>query len=163
MTLSAVAGAVITIGANAVYHHIVDPPGIGTLTSLMDQDVAAAKAHGLAVLGRIYAPDAVVTDAACQTPKSAHTWTGLAEITARYRGLPRFLSLHHTNPRVLWQPDNSRAVTADVTADTSGVIKPSAGSQKRQFIAGHELWTFALSHGTWLITSFTYNLCLPGA
>jgi len=127
----------------------------------MNEEAAAAKARDGTAVGRIYARNAVVTDAGCQSPGTSHSWTGLARIEARYRVLPRFSSIQHVNARVLWEPDDSRAVRADVTAETVGVIAPLNSSQKPQFIVGDELWTFALANGKWDITSFTYNLCRP--
>jgi len=127
----------------------------------MDTETAAAKSHDIAALRRLYAPGAVVADAACMTRGAAQVWNGWHQIADRYRGLPGFLSLRHVHPLVLWQPDNSGAVTADVTAETIGVIGPSASTPKPAFITGNELWTFALSHGRWMVTSFTYNLCVP--
>jgi len=156
-------GAAIPIAYSLIHHSLTAPPGIGTVTRLMNEESRAAKAHDVNVASRIYARGAVVTDAGCQTPGASHSWVGRAEIKARYRALPTFLSLHHVNARVFWDPDNRQATTADVTADTIGVLGPSAGSQARQPIAGHELWTFALFDGRWLVTSFTYNLCLPAS
>src|SRR5262249_53783238 len=143
------------------YHSFTEPPGIGAVTSLMKEEAAAAEAHDPNVAFRIYARDAVVTDAGCQTPGASQTWKGYAEIYSRYRALPRFAWLQHIYAKVSWEPDNSGASTGYVTAETVGVLDSSVNSRKSQFIVGHELWTFALVNGHWLVTSFTYNLCLP--
>lgn len=159
-----VIGAILLSGILAGYHHFfVEPPGIGTVTALMNEDATAAEHHDVTVVSRIYDPSAVVTDAGCQTPGASRTWTGYAEIKARYGQLPKFLWIQHVYPQVSWDPDDRQATTADVTAETIGVIEPSTNSQKSQSIVGHELWTFARVNGHWLVTSFTYNLCLPGS
>jgi hypothetical protein len=132
-------------------------PSTGTETVLMDKEAAASMTRDIATVSRIYAPNAYVIDAACRSPGSSVTWAGLDAITARYRALPRFASLRHVHAEVRWEPDNSRAAKAIVTAQTVGEMESSAGSL--QYIHGNEVWTFARLGGTWVITSFTYNVC----
>ncbi len=145
----------------AVAHSRNQPPDISTVTSLMKEEVTAAETRNTALANRIYTPDAVVTDAACQTPGASQTWQGYAQIDARYRNPGKFLWLQHVFAQVTWDPNDSGASTAYVTADTAGVLLPATGHGKSQSIVGHELWTFVRVNGQWRIASFTYNLCLP--
>jgi hypothetical protein len=126
------------------------------VTNLMDQDVNAAKSHDVGSLPQIYAYNAVVVDAGCQSSSPSSVWSGLPQITARYEGLPPFTLLAHVNVHVSWIPDNSSATQATATADTSGIALVNGSSIS---LRGHELWTFAKIDGQWRITSFTYNLC----
>ncbi len=132
------------------------PPDDTLVTNLMDQDVIAAKTHSVALLPQIYAYDAVVVDAGCQSSSPSSVWSGLPAITTRYEGLPTFTLLAHVMVHVTWIPDNSSATRATATSDTSGIALVN-GSQLS--LRGHELWTFAKIDGQWRITSFTYNLC----
>lgn len=158
--LAAIVGAICWPTGAAVVHQFTDPPGISTLTHLMNEEATGSKDHQLGVVLRIYAPDAVVTDAGCRTRGAGQTWQGYGELRARYSALPKILSLHHIFASAVWEPANSRAETATVTAATSGVIVVWPSPSQTEPIAGHELWTFALVNGNWLVTSFTYNLCL---
>jgi hypothetical protein len=160
---SVVVGGII-VGLLLAYFHVLnEPPGIGNVTGLMKAEADAATAHDASVVFRIYDRNAVVIDAGCQTPGKSQTWKGYFQIYARYIALKktRFLWLRHIFAQVSWEPNNAGATAASVTAETTGVIEPSTGRRKPQFIVGHELWTFALVNRHWLVTSFTYNLCLP--
>jgi hypothetical protein len=155
--------AIATAAAVPAIAYLHAPPGTATVTELMDAEAAAATTHDLAQVSRIYARDASVTDAGCQTPGAAQTWKGLAAIDARYTALPSFSSLLHVGAQVRWVPDDWRAGRADVMAQTIGVITPPASSQKPQSIVGNEQWIFARENGRWVITSFTYNLCISAS
>ena len=159
--IATILGSLVLSGLLWLYHGFSQPPPVTAVTTLMDEEATAAQKHDTSVVGRIYAPDAVVTDAACQTPGQSHTWVGYAQISRRYKGLQGFVWLRHLYAQVTWEPDNSDATTAAVTAETVGVLAPATSKGKQQSIVGHELWTFALTNGHWLVTSFTYNLCLP--
>jgi hypothetical protein len=156
-------GAILLAGLVWVYHQITTspPPSTSTVTSLMEQEVTAGETHNTALVERIYSPDAVVTDAACQTPGVSQTWKGYRQLDARYLGLPKFLWLQHIFAQVTWDPNNSSASTATATAETAGVLLPATSHGKSQSIVGRELWTFAIVDGQWRITSFTYNMCVP--
>ena len=167
-----VIGAILLAGLAWAYHQITmsPPPSTSTVTSLMTQEVTASETpHATAtevkrihsLVESIYAPDAVVTDAACQTPGASQTWKGYRRLDARYLGLPKFLWLQHVFAQVTWDPDNSSASTATATAETAGVMLPATSQGKSQSIVGRELWTFAIVDGQWRITSFTYNMCVP--
>jgi len=157
----AVFGAIFLTVILAVYHSWTQPPDISTVTNLMKEEVTAGETHDTALVSRIYIPDAVVTDAACQTRGVSQTWQGYAQIDIRYRGLARFLWLQHVYAQVTWDPNDSRASTAYVTANTIGVLLPATSHGKAQSIVGHELWIFVRVNGQWRVASFTYNLCLP--
>jgi hypothetical protein len=157
---TAAIGGILGFSLPLLYGIIVNPPPASTVADLMNQESLAAKMHNITVVSRIYASDAVVTDAGCQSPGASTVWTGEAQIMSRYNALPAFSSLEHVNVHVNWEPDFSWATKADATAETVGVIVPSGGSQQSQFIVGHEQWTFAHENGHWVITSFTYNLCI---
>ncbi len=160
---AAIVGAVLLAGVVWVYHQftVSPPPDASTVTSLMAQEIAAGETHDTALVDRIYAPGAVVTDAACQSPQDSRTWKGYGQLDARYLGLPRFLWLQHVFAQVTWDPDNSSASTATATAETAGVMLPATRHGKSQSIVGRELWTFARVDGQWRITSFTFNMCVP--
>jgi hypothetical protein len=134
------------------------PPGAETVTVLMNEEVAAVQDHD--IISRIYAPDAFVEDAACGRPGGVRTWPGLGNIIKRYQGLGRFASLRHVDAKVQWQPDNSLADQATVTARTVGEMESGGGSLRPVY--GNEVWHFArLPSGRWVITSFIYHVCLP--
>lgn len=153
--------AIILTGSSMTYHHFTSPPDASTVTRLMNEEAAGALAHDVTVVSRIYAPGAIVTDAGCQARGAGQSWDGYAEIQARYSALPRFHSLQHVIRSVAWEPGDWRAATANVTADTVGVMEVWPSPEQTQPIAGHELWTFVRINGQWLVKSFTYNLCLP--
>jgi hypothetical protein len=141
---------------NLVYGH---PPDT-LVTNLMAQDVFAAKSQDVGPLPLIYAYNAVVVDAGCQSPSPSYIWSGLPKITDRYNSLPKFISLAHVNVHVTWIPDDSSATQATATADTGGI---ALINDSQLSLRGHELWTFAKIDGQWRITGFTYNLCLPSS
>jgi hypothetical protein len=165
-----VIGALVLAPASHTIIHVIKgpqrpgpPPGLSTLTSLMNEEAAAARAHDMAAVSSLYAPAPFVKDAACRTSGSSHTWTGLDQIRARYQALPKFSALRHVGGQVQWRPDNSQATYATMRAQTVGIIPRSASSPKAQYIHGNEVWTFARVGGRWVITSFTYNVCFrPG-
>jgi hypothetical protein len=134
------------------------PPGAETVTVLMNEEVAAVQDRD--IISQIYAADAFVEDAACGSPGGQRTWVGLNQIMARYQGLGRFASLQHVHAKVQWQPDNSLAAQATVTAQTVGEMESGGGSLRPVY--GNEVWHFArLPSGRWVITSFIYHVCLP--
>jgi len=142
-------GELVLAALLAIYHSVREPPGTGTVTGLMNEEAAASEAHDVTAVSRICAPDAVMTDAGCQIPGASQTWKGFAEIYARYRAMPRFLWIQHLYAQVSWDPDDSRAAAADVTAETVGVLEPRTSRGKSQSIVGYEPWTFALIKGHW--------------
>lgn len=144
-----------------VWNHLTGPPSDRTVVQLMDREVVASRSHDAGVVEQIYAADATVTDAGCLTVDASRTWHGVADIQARYVGLPEFVSLGHVNTHVIWEPADRHANRAEATADTNGVIAPNGTSPNGQPINGHELWTFVRSGNGWVIQSFTYNLCFP--
>ncbi len=156
---AAVFGAILLAVILAAYHSRTQPPGIGTVTNLMKAEVTAAETRNTALVNRIYTRDAVVTDAACQAPGFSQTWQRYAQIDARYRNPGKFLSLQHVFAQVTWDPNDSQASTAYVTADTAGVLLPATSHGRPRPIVGHELWIFVRVDGQWRIASFTYNLC----
>lgn len=158
--VGAVVGAILAFGLPLLYNQIIGPPNPKVITDIMNQEAMGAEIHDTTVVHRIYAADAVVTDAGCQSPATSTVWTGWAQIQGRYDSLQPFARLEHVNAHVNWEPDFAWASKANATAETIGVIAPSNASQKSQFIVGHEEWTFARLNDQWVITSFTYNLCL---
>lgn len=128
---------------------------------LMDQEAMAAKNQDLASVDRIYAPNAVVTDHACQPGEQFQTWNGRGEIETRYRDLPQFLSLAHINKQVTLIPNDSSAAKATATASTQGkfVMIASDGTQKQISLGGNEQWEFSKIGDQWFITKFTFSLC----
>jgi len=122
----AIFGAIAVTVILAVAHSRNQPPGIGTVTNLMKEEVTAAETRDKALVNRIYTQDAVVTDAACQTAGASQTWQGYDQIDARYRNPGTFLWLQHVFAQVTWDPNDSDASTAYVTADTVGVLLPAA-------------------------------------
>jgi hypothetical protein len=133
-------------------------PDADIVTGLMSEEVEAAMAHDVGSVSRIYDQNAVVMDAACGSPGGARIWMGLGEIIKRYQGLGRYTSLRHVGAEVQWQPDNSMAHQATVTAQTVGEM--GSGGRSLQPVYGNEVWTFALRGGRWVITSFIYHVCL---
>jgi hypothetical protein len=131
-------------------------PSDSIVTDLMNQEVLAAKSQDVGSLPLIYAYNAVVVDAGCQSPSPSYVWSGLPKITDRYSGLTPFPLLAHVNVHITWLPDNSSATQATATADTSGIALVNGSPLS---LKGHELWMFAKIDGRWCITDFTYNLC----
>jgi len=127
----------------------------------MKEEVTAGETRNTALVNRIYLQDAIVTDAACQTPGVSRTWQGSIQIDDRYRKLPKVLWLQHVFAQVSWEPNDSHASTAYVTADTVGDLFPASSDGKSQSIVGRELWVFVRVNGRWRIAYFTYNLCFP--
>ena len=165
---AAIFGAIAVTVILTVAHSRNQPPDISTVSNLMKEEVTAAETRNTTLVNRIYTSDAVVTDAACQTPRLSQTWQGYAQIDARYRNPGKFLWLQHVFAQVTWDPNDRGASTAYVTADTAGVLLPATSHGKPQSIVGHELWIFVRANGQWRIASFTYNLCFafpasPGA
>jgi hypothetical protein len=159
----AVISIFLTLIVQQVLVQLTQPPGpptTQTVTALMNQETQAAMAHDTALVGAIYDANAVVMDAGCQTPNQGTVWSGLAAIMTRYRVLPQFASLNHTDPQVSWIQNNASATVAYVSATTIGALA-NAGGGSGQLLLGHEQWVFAKVHGQWVITVFTYNLCLP--
>jgi hypothetical protein len=155
-----IGGELVLAALLAIYHSFGGPPGIGTVPFLMNEEATASGAHDVTAVSRICAPDVVMSDAGCQIPGASQAWKGVTEIYARYRAMPSFLEIQHLDAQVSWDPDDSRAA-ADLTAETVGVLEPWTSRGKSRSIVGHELWTFALINGRWLVTSLTYNLCRP--
>jgi len=161
--MRAVIGEKLVLAAPlAIYHSFGEPQGIGTVTGLMNVEAAAARAHDVTAVSRIFAPDAAVTDAGYQIPGASQTWKRFAEIYARYRAMPRFLWIQHLYAQVSWDPNDSRAA-ADVTAETVGSLSPRPADGTPSPSWATKLWTFALVNGHWRVTSFTYNLCRPSS
>lgn len=159
--VSIVLAAALGFFTPLVWNHFTGPPPDATVVQLMDREVTASKSHDGGIVAQIYAGDATVTDAGCLTAGVSRTWHGVADIQARYSGLPEFVSLGHVNTHVIWEPADRHADRAEATADTNGVIAPTSASTTGQPINGHELWTFVRSGTGWVIESFTYNLCFP--
>ncbi len=154
-----VVGGLVLFGLLTVYHNWTQPPGTGTVTSLMEEEATASETHDTALVSRIYTADAEVTDTGCETAKTlSQTWQGYAQIEDRYRLLPRFVWLQHAFEQVTWYPNDRSASTASATAVTVGVLA-LPGTRNFLSITGDELWTFARVNGQWRVASFTYNLC----
>lgn len=157
----AIGGAIIGFVLPLSWHLVIDPPSASAVFGLMNSEVQAAVTRDTGAAGRLYAPDATVTDAGCQTQGATTTWRGPSEISRRYRDLPSFDSLHHVGARVSWDPPNRWASRAEATADTIGVIAGGDTSPRSQSIIGHERWAFVKTNDRWVVQSFTYNLCMP--
>ena len=84
--IATILGSLVLSGLLWLYHGFSQPPPVTAVTTLMDEEATAAQKHDTSVVGRIYAPDAVVTDVACQTPGASQTWVGYAQISRRYKG-----------------------------------------------------------------------------
>jgi hypothetical protein len=137
-------------------------PHASVVTVLMAQEATAATAAHAADAIRLYAATAFVRNAGCLTADgSSYTWQGLDQILQRYIQLPQFASLRHVDAQVRFIPDNERATKATATAQTVGFIKPSPSFPEGQSIHGNEAWTFICVNRKWLISSFTYNECVP--
>jgi len=156
--VGAIVGAFLAFIFPVISHALNASPPDSTVIRLMDQDVLAALHHDGELASQMYSSSAVVIDAGCQSPDSGTVFTGREQIKQRYNTLPHFASLAHVNIHVTWIPNDKSATQATATADTVGALMSSAGGPIP--IRGHEQWTFALISGQWLITSFTYNLCL---
>jgi len=159
----AVISVFLTLIVQQVLLQLSQPPGpppLRTVTTLMDQEAQAAMTHDTERVGSIYDGHAVIMDAGCQTPNQGTVWSGLPAIATRYRALPQFASLNHTDPHVSWVPNDASATVAYVSATTIGALVTSTGGSSQPLL-GHEQWVFAKVHGQWVITVFTYNLCLP--
>ena len=157
--------AIITFILTLTVQWLLGPPSDSTVTALMTQEIQASMTHDLGLVARIYDAHAVIMDAGCQSPSQGHAWSGLADITARYDTLPQFASLDHADPHISWAPNNRSAMKAYASATTIGALGAGVNTSS-QPIRGHEQWNFANTsgqwlNGQWLITSFTYNLCLP--
>lgn len=163
IAMLAIAGGIIVL----INWHNGSPSPTPTLDpstaviDLMDQEVSAAENHDLALVDRIYAPNAVVTDAACQPGDQHHIWNGRGEIETRYHDLPQFLSLAHIIKQVTLIPNDSSAVKASATASTQGafVMVAPDGTQKQISLGGKEQWEFSKIGDQWFITKFTFSLC----
>ena len=156
--VAAAIGAAMGIFIPRYLDAINQHPSDTIVTHLMEQEAQAGKTHDSGLVRSIYASNAVVADASCSS-NHPDIKQGIDEIIQRYQNLPTFLSLDHVNVAVSWDPDSSEATRATATADTISEILNTDNT--RQFIGGHEQWTFAKIDDHWLITSFIYNLCLP--
>ena len=152
---SAIVGALVGLAIPWAAHQLFGPPPDRIVLRIMDQEVQFAKNHRGDQAVKLYAPNAVVVDAGCQTPGVGTVYRGADAIRQRYEALPSFANLSHVNAQISWIPSNNSATRATATAETVGVISPATP------IRGYEQWEFALFAGKWLITSFTYNLCFP--
>jgi len=79
---AAIFGVIAVTVILTVAHSRNQPPDISTVTNLMKAEVTAAETRNTTLVNRIYTPDAVVTDAACQTPQFSQTWQGYAALRA---------------------------------------------------------------------------------
>jgi hypothetical protein len=138
-----------------LYNLVFGHPSDKIVVTLMNQEIQAARTRDVGLVAQIFSDQATITDAACQTPAQATIWTGLTQITARYAALGSFSSLEHANPQVSWVPNDFTATKAYASALTAGALLSPP-----QTLSGHELWVFAKINGQWLITVFTYNLCV---
>jgi hypothetical protein len=133
------------------------------IVHLIREEAAAAKNHDISLVQKIYAPGAVVKDAGCFRPRGPKTWRGMDLIVTRYQHLGHFPSLSHNRIKIRLIPDTAQATKATATAVTAGFLNPSTRNPRGQPLRGHESWTFALAHGPWQITSFTFDICPSGA
>lgn len=156
VTIGVILGIFLALIFPVIFHAVHGPPPDTVVTNLMNQEVLAAETHDVGPLPLIYAYNAVVVDAGCQSPSPAAIWSGLPQITDRYSHLPQFLSLAHVNVHITWIPDDSSATRATATADTNGIALINGSKLS---LRGHEQWTFAMIDGQWRITLYTYNLC----
>ncbi|SRR5258708_22184351 len=148
--------SIITLILTLGFQWVLGPPSDATVTQLMDQESQIATEHSVEPLTSIYDAQAVITDAGCLTPGQGTVWPGLTQIGDRYSNLGQFTTLQHSDPHISWVPNNFLAMKAYASAITIGGLVSPPGP-----IRGHEQWIFAKINGQWLITSFTYNLCLP--
>lgn len=138
-----------------------EPPPAGAITALMAQEAEAGVTRDISLVDRIYAGDATVTDAKCQSPGAERIWANLNQIETRYRKLPKFLLIQHVDPVIRFTPDNSRATEASATAETVAETNPRNPAHRPVFTFADERWTFERrGEGTWVITSFTFDICL---
>lgn len=123
--------------------------------------MAAAVTRDINLVDRIYAGDATVTDARCQSPGTKRIWTNLDQIESRYRKLPKFKLIQHVNPVIRVTPDNSRATKAAATAETVAETNPHNPGRRPVITFADEQWTFERRPDrTWVITSYTFDICL---
>ena len=129
----------------------------------MADEAADSVAHRPADAIRLYVSTAFVRDDACGKPNQSTTWYGRAQILQRYQQLGAFSWLQHQNAEVSFTPDTAQANSATARAQTAGFLEPSATLPAGLKIHGNEVWNFIRVNGTWLISSFIYNVCLvPG-
>ena len=76
--LTAIIGSVLTSGLPLLYNHFIVPPDSHIVTDIMNQEAQGVRMHDPTVVTRIYAADAVVTDAGCQTQATSTAWIGFA-------------------------------------------------------------------------------------
>jgi hypothetical protein len=153
--------AIIVLLSTFLLRALLPPDPRTVLIDLMDQEVVVSTNHDLPSVDRIYTPNAVVTDAACQPGDQFQTWNGREEIKTRYHDLPQFLSLAHINKEVTLIPNDSSAVKATATASTQGIFVMVApnGTQKQISLGGNEHWEFSKIGDQWFITKFTFSIC----
>lgn len=129
------AGAVagVIIGIIIAPLSVGPPPPASVVTVQMTKEAVAARTRNPADAISLYAPNAFVRDTACTTRGRPHTWRGVG-------------------------PD-PEAVPATATARTTGFITRSVRFSQGVTLGGAENWVFIRANGTWLISSFTYDLC----
>jgi len=152
--VAAVAGALAAFALQWAYGEVHGPPSDSTVTRLIEREAQAGEQHRGDIAMEIYAPNAVVADAACGG-RSTTFWRGGTQIQQRYDALLELSSLRHIDPQVNWMPSDRSAERATATAHTAGIMSGTT------LLTGHELWEFERIDGEWLITAFTYNICMP--
>lgn len=141
----------------------------GEIRQLIAKEARAALEGDAEGAASLYCGDAVVRNWGSYAPHGPHpleSWQGLSAIRERYKTIPRFTRLLHTDVNVV--EVNLFAGTARAVSSTDGMIATGATRESSPIAVASvngDIWEFRRVNsspflpwtGEWKIASFTYD------